>query len=219
MVRQFIQLIMISIQYISQQTDTFSHPDNIRMACAAGCKWIQLRMKNADVPTITATAAQAKEICDAHGATLIINDHPDIAALVGAHGTHVGKEDMSVATARRILGPHKIVGGTANTLEDILRHAADGADYVGIGPFRFTTTKEKLSPILGLDGIRTIMSQLQVNIPVIAIGGITLEDVPDLFSTGIQGIAVSGLITHATDKRQLLSTLYQSIPHATTTNS
>lgn len=210
---------MISIQYISQQTNNYSHIDNIRMACEAGCKWIQLRMKNAGVPTITATATLAKEICDAHGATLIINDHPAIAALVDAHGTHVGKEDMTVAQARSILGPHKIVGGTANTLEDILRHVADGADYVGIGPYRFTTTKQNLSPILGLEGIRLILSQLQVAIPVIAIGGIELEDVPDLFSTGIQGIAVSGLITHAPDKRQVLSTLYQTITHAGIKNS
>ncbi|WP_440133911.1 thiamine phosphate synthase [Chitinophaga sancti] len=210
---------MMTIQYISQQTGTCSHLDNIRMACAAGCKWIQLRMKHADTQAITATARLAKEICDAHGATLIINDHPGIAALVDAHGTHVGKEDMTVAQARRIAGPHKIVGGTANTLEDILRHAADGADYVGIGPYRFTTTKEKLSPILGLDGIRNIMSQLRVKIPVIAIGGITAEDVPGLFSTGIQGIALSGLITHAPDKRQLISSLYQTIAHAITSNS
>lgn len=210
---------MISIQYISQQTDTFSHLDNIRMACAAGCKWIQLRMKNADRPTVIATAMSAKAVCDAHGATLIINDHPDIAVLVGAHGTHVGKEDMTVAAARSIVGPHKIVGGTANTLEDILRHVADGADYVGLGPYRFTTTKDRLSPILGLEGIRKIMSQLHVNIPVIAIGGITPDDVPDLFTAGIQGIAVSGIITHATDKRQLLTTLYQNIPHASTSNS
>lgn len=210
---------MISIQYISQQTDNFSHLDNIRMACAAGCKWIQLRMKNADRAAITAAAIAAKAVCDAHGATLIINDHPDIAALVGAHGTHVGKEDMTVAMARTIIGPHKIVGGTANTLEDILRHVADGADYVGLGPYRFTTTKDKLSPILGLEGIRKIMSQLQVNIPVIAIGGITPDDLPDLFTTGIQGIAVSGIITHAADKRQLLSRLYQTIPHAITSNS
>ncbi|WP_343689708.1 thiamine phosphate synthase [Chitinophaga sp.] len=210
---------MISIQYISQQTDNFSHLDNIRMACAAGCKWIQLRMKNADRAAITAAAIAAKAVCDAHGATLIINDHPDIAALAGAHGTHVGKEDMTVAMARSIVGPHKIVGGTANTLEDILRHVADGADYVGLGPYRFTTTKDKLSPILGLEGIRKIMSQLQVNIPVIAIGGITPDDVPDLFTTGIQGIAVSGIITQAADKRQLLSRLYQTIPHAITSNS
>ncbi|WP_343667248.1 thiamine phosphate synthase [Chitinophaga sp.] len=210
---------MIPIQYISQQTNTCSHIDNIRMACAAGCQWIQLRMKNADIPTLTATATLAKEVCDAYGATLIINDHPDIAAMVDAHGTHVGKEDMTVAAARRIVGPHKIVGGTANTLEDILRHVADGADYVGLGPYRFTTTKQNLSPILGLEGIRRILSQLPVRIPVIAIGGIMPEDVPDLFSTGIQGIAVSGLITHAPDKRQLLSTLYQTITHAGTSNS
>lgn len=218
MVTQLIQLIMINIQYISQHP----HVDNIRMACEAGCKWIQLRIKDADIPTITAMAAYAKTVCDAHGATLIINDHPDIAALVGASGTHVGKEDMTVAQARRILGADSIIGGTANTLDDILRHVDDGADYVGVGPYRYTTTKQNLSPILGLEGIRTIMQQLQardIDLPVIAIGGILAADIPDLFTTGIKGIAISGLITHAPDKRQLLSTLYQTVLHATTTNS
>jgi thiamine-phosphate pyrophosphorylase len=198
---------MITIQYISQQTTTSSHLDNILMACAAGCKWIQLRMKDADIPTITAIAAFAKQTCDAYDAKLIINDHPDIAALIGASGAHVGKEDMSVAQARKIMGPGSIIGGTANSLEDILRHADDGADYVGLGPYRFTTTKQKLSPILGLEGIQHIMNQLQarnVTIPVIAIGGITLEDIPALRRTGIQGIAVSGLITHAADKARLI---------------
>jgi thiamine-phosphate pyrophosphorylase len=218
MVTQFIQLIMINIQYISQPP----HTDNIRMACEAGCKWIQLRIKDADVATITTMATDAKKICDAHGATLIINDHPSIAALVGASGTHVGKEDMSVAKARHIMGDHSIIGGTANTLDDVLRHVDDGADYVGLGPFRFTTTKQHLSPILGLEGIRHIMEQLRtmhINTPVIAIGGILAADIPDLFTTGIQGIAVSGLITHAPDKRRLLSTLYQTVPHASITNS
>jgi thiamine-phosphate pyrophosphorylase len=105
------------------------------------------------------------------------------------------------------MGPGSIIGGTANSLEDILRHADDGADYVGLGPYRFTTTKQKLSPILGLEGIQHIMNQLQarnVTIPVIAIGGITLEDIPALRRTGIQGIAVSGLITHAADKARLI---------------
>ena len=198
---------MITIQYISQQTNTTSHLDNILMACAAGCKWIQLRMKDADIPTITAIAAFAKQTCDAYGAKLIINDHPDIAALIGASGTHVGKEDMTVAQARKIMGPDSIIGGTANSLEDILRHVDDGADYVGLGPYSFTTTKQKLSPILGLEGIQHIMNQLQarnVTIPVFAIGGITLQDIPALRCTGIQGIAVSGLITHAADKAQLI---------------
>lgn len=191
------------------------------MACEAGCKWIQLRVKDADIPTITAMASYAKTICDAHGATLIINDHPDIAALVGASGTHVGKEDMTVAKARHIMGADSIIGGTANTLDDILRHVDDGADYVGLGPYRFTTTKQNLSPILGLEGIRHIMDQLhtrQITTPIIAIGGILAADIADLITTGIQGIAISGLITHAPDKRQLLSTL-QSIPHASITNS
>ncbi len=199
-----------SLHYISQQTATASHLDNILAACEAGCRWIQLRIKNESEDNILSGALAAKAICSRYNATLIINDHPHIARTVGAHGVHVGKQDMTVASARAILGDSFIIGGTANTLEDILVHVKDGADYVGLGPYRFTTTKEKLSPILGLEGIAGIMESLRnmgIHIPVISIGGILSEDVPALKQAGVHGIAVSGLITHAANKFQTVSFL------------
>jgi thiamine-phosphate pyrophosphorylase len=202
-----------SLHYISQQTPGATHLDNIRMACKAGCNWIQLRMKNTPEQLIHENALAAKAICDVYNATLIINDYPQIARAVGA-GVHVGKNDMTVAEARRIVGNTAIVGGTANTLEDILQHVQDGADYVGLGPYRFTTTKEKLSPILGLEGIAAIQAALNrqgIHIPIIAIGGILSDDLPALMRTGIHGVAVSGLITHATDKPKTVSSIYAGL--------
>lgn len=199
-----------SLHYISQQTAGATHLDNILEACEAGCRWIQLRIKNEAPETILSTAMAAKAICSKYNATLIVNDHPNIAKQVGAHGVHVGKLDMTVREARALTGETFIIGGTANTLEDILIHVKDGADYVGLGPYRFTKTKEKLSPILGLEGIAGIMQSLKdmgIHIPVIAIGGILAEDIPALMETGIHGIAVSGLITHAANKSQTVSSL------------
>ncbi|WP_126249262.1 thiamine phosphate synthase [Chitinophaga rhizosphaerae] len=193
--------------YISQQTATASHADNILAACEAGCRWIQLRVKSGDA---SAAAFQAMDICRQYGAMLTINDHPDIAKTVGAHGVHVGLQDMPVAEARAIAGPQAIIGGTANTPEDVLAHAAAGADYVGYGPFRFTTTKEKLSPVLGLAGYNRLMAT-RPNVPIIAIGGILLADIPALLDTGVYGIAVSGLITHAPDKKSLVQQILDSI--------
>ena len=144
------------------------------------------------------------------GATLTIKDHPVIAKAVGAHGVHVGLQDMPIAEARAIAGPQAIIGGTANTPEDALAHAAAGADYVGYGPFRFTSTKEKLSPVLGLAGYNRLMAA-RPNVPIIAIGGILLTAIPALLDTGVYGIAVSGLITHAPDKKSLVQQILDSI--------
>lgn len=203
-----------SLHYISQATADHSHLENIRLACAAGCRWVQLRIKDAPEDIILAQAIAAKAICQQYGAILIINDHPQIALAAGADGVHVGKEDMSVAAARAIVGDHLIVGGTANTLSDILQHVTHGANYVGVGPYRFTTTKQKLSPLLGLDGYIQIMEELRarhIDIPVIAIGGILQEDIPAILGTGVHGVAVSGLITHAGDKALLLTALYSTL--------
>ena len=195
---------MIStLHYISQPP----HITNIQAACEAGCRWIQLRIKDAPESTIISEALAAKAICDTYGAKLIINDHPHIAKAINADGVHVGKNDMTVAAARRITGNDMIVGGTANTLADILLHVKEGASYAGLGPYRFTTTKQGLSPILGPEGIHAIMQKLNtlnIDIPVIAIGGIQAEDLEELMGTGIHGIAVSSLITHAANQQQLV---------------
>ncbi|MNE76174.1 Thiamine-phosphate synthase [compost metagenome] len=127
----------------------------------------------------------------------------EIAKEIDADGVHLGLTDTSVAEARKILGPTKIIGGTANTLDDVLQRIEEKCDYVGLGPFRFTTTKEKLSPILGLEGYKQIVSELtgrQVSIPIYAIGGIELIDLEDLKHTGVYGVAVSGIVSKSAEK-------------------
>lgn len=198
---------MEHLLYISQQTPGASHTENIRAACEAGCRWIQLRVKSEDAALREQTAHEAKAICDAFGAKLSINDHPAIAARVKAFGAHVGLLDMPVQDARTITGATCWLGGTANTLNDVLMHVAGGADYIGMGPYRFTTTKEKLSPILGLEGYQQTIAALRernIHIPVLAIGGIQLADMPGLKAAGVHGVAVSGLITHAADKKSMI---------------
>jgi thiamine-phosphate pyrophosphorylase len=186
------------------------HVEQVEAASRAGIRWIQLRMKEATDAEVRAAATEAKKICDARGCVLIINDRVEIAAAVDAHGVHLGKEDMTVREARRLLGENKLIGGTANTLEDIRKHHLEGADYIGLGPYRYTTTKKNLSPVLELEGYRRIMSRLEqerIDIPVIAIGGIGVEDVAPLLDAGLYGIAFSGMLVHAEDRLALVGAL------------
>lgn len=161
------------------------------MVLENGVQWVQLRAKKCDEKTFLNLAEEAKKITQKYSATLIINDHVSIAKIIAAEGVHIGKEDLSAAAARQELGS-KIIGGTANTLEDILQ-IKDHVDYIGLGPLRFTSTKKKLSPVLGIEGYQSILKQVQ-NIPVIGIGGVVLEDVEALLHAGLHGIAVSGAI-------------------------
>ncbi|QJD79999.1 thiamine phosphate synthase [Spirosoma rhododendri] len=173
-------------------------PEHAEHACRAGIDWVQLRVKNKPYTEWKALALDTLAICRAFGARLLINDNVALAGEVGADGVHVGLTDMPVADARRLLGPELIIGGTANTLADIHTHHLAGADYVGLGPYRFTATKEKLSPILGLAGYETILTTCQqegITLPIIAIGGLDVADVPALIQTGLHGIAVSSAIT------------------------
>ncbi|MBO9638452.1 MAG: thiamine phosphate synthase [Siphonobacter aquaeclarae] len=187
-------------------------------ACRGGVRWIQLRLKNTPYEAWKETALSVQEVCIRYNTILIINDNPKLAKEIGANGVHLGKEDMPVAEARRLLGPDFLIGGTANTFEDVLRHVRDGADYVGLGPFRFTQTKEKLSPILGLTGYEHLLNRLRheaASLPVIAIGGITATDIPALFATGIHGIAVSSAIHQSPDPEGQARHFLAEIHHAT----
>ena len=189
-------------QFISHFTDRFSYEDGIRLVLEGGCKWVQLRMKDASAEQIEAVAAAVAPLCRESGTRFILDDHVELVERTGADGVHLGKNDMPVDKARTILGPGKIIGGTANTLEDVLRLHRQGADYIGCGPFRFTTTKKNLSPILGLTGYEEIMKTMRdeaITIPLCAIGGITLADVANIMSVGVDGIAVSGAVLNAAD--------------------
>lgn len=188
------------IQFISHFTEQHTYLDSIRLALEGGIKWVQLRMKEASEEEFLSVGTEVRRLCDQYGATFIIDDHVELVHKLKADGVHLGKNDMPIAEARNILGKDIIIGGTANTFEDIAAHYQATANYIGCGPFRFTTTKKGLSPTLGLEGYRSIMTKVKeagINIPVVAIGGITAEDIPDIMQTGIAGIALSGAILRA----------------------
>lgn len=200
--------MIAQLHYITQEINGFSHLELAGEACENGVRWVQLRVKNKPFDEWLQLASDAKQLCLKFGAKLIINDNAEIARRVGADGVHLGKNDMNPIEVRELLGADFIIGGTANTIDDIRRLAEAGVDYIGLGPFRFTQTKENLSPILGLEGYSDILKQVRdenIQVPVIAIGGIVPDDVEHLMQTGIHGIAVSSGINCSTDKGQVVS--------------
>ena len=230
-------LSAVRLQFITHFTDKYSYLDSAMMALEGGCRWIQLRMKDADEAEIERVARLILPECKRRGAVFVIDDHVELALRVGADGVHLGKNDMPVDEARRLAreffgkqavgdkqsatsrqaderqgqspsllvsdcssAENFIIGGTANTFEDVQRLAAQGADYIGCGPFRFTTTKKNLAPMLGIDGYQNILSQMKeqgIELPLVAIGGITYDDIPQLMAAGVSGIALSGSVLRA----------------------
>lgn len=188
------------IQFITHSNNRYSYVDGARLALEGGCRWVQLRMKEATEAEFMAAAAEIGRLCKEHGATFVLDDHVEWVEKTGADGVHLGKNDMPIDEARKILGSDKIIGGTANTFEDVERLYRHGADYIGCGPFRFTTTKKNLSPVLGLEGYQHIVDQMKshgINLPIVAIGGILESDIKSILATGVSGIAVSGGILNA----------------------
>lgn len=188
------------IQFITHSNTRYGYVEGARLALEGGCRWIQLRMKDASEVDFLLAAKQIGAMCKEYGATFILDDHVEWVGITGADGVHLGKNDMPVDEARNQLGANRIIGGTANTFEDVERLWRQGANYIGCGPYRFTTTKKNLSPVLGLDGYRHIISKMKahdINIPVVAIGGILQPDIKDVMATGVSGIAVSGAILNA----------------------
>ena len=193
---------MKQLQFITHYTDKYSYYDSARMALEGGCRWIQLRMKEATEKEVEEEALRIQSLCKEYKAIFVIDDHVELVKRIHADGVHLGKKDMPILQARQLLGEEFIIGGTANTFEDVQKHAADGADYIGCGPFRFTTTKKNLSPIVGLEGYRHIVERMRetgIQLPIVAIGGITYEDIPAIMETGVTGIALSGTILRAED--------------------
>lgn len=167
--------------------------------CAAGVRWIQLRMKDAPRAQWLDTAREVASICRANGALCIVNDSVEIALESGADGAHLGQKDMDWTEARRRLGPDRILGGTVNREQEAHKAARAGClDYVGVGPLRFTRTKKDLAPLQGYEGIKNFLSIVN-GIPAWAIGGIELGDLPVIRSLGAAGTAVcSALLRNGT---------------------
>jgi thiamine-phosphate pyrophosphorylase len=158
--------------------------------CAAGVRWVQLRMKRAEPGEWRRQARAAVAACHRHGALLCVNDSVDVALEAGADGVHLGREDGDWAAARARLGPRALLGGTVNHADDAARAAAADLDYVGIGPWRFTPTKQNLSPVLGPDGIRALLPRLGGK-PAWVIGGVQAADLPAIRALGAAGAAVA----------------------------
>lgn len=187
---------MISkLHYISQGTTPEEHLEHIQRACIAGADWVQLRLKKLDETVLLKTAQKAKDITDYFQTRLIINDHYKIAIAIKADGVHLGKNDACPLKVQKELASWQVIGGTANTFQDCEALIKKQIDYIGLGPYQFTSTKKILSPMLGKNGYLTIIEALKTTVPIIAIGGITVNDTEALMTTGIHGIAVSRAIT------------------------
>lgn len=203
------------LQFITHHNERYSYIDSARMALEGGCRWIQLRMKDADEAILESAAITIQRMCRGYGATFIIDDNVKLAKRIGADGVHLGKNDMPVAEARKILGDDFIIGSTVNTFEDIVNtlHTAT-PDYFGCGPFRHTTTKQNLAPILGYEGYSEIITKMRernIEIPLIAIGGITKSDIPELLRCSVGGIALSGSIIGAKEPMREMQHIVKTV--------
>lgn len=187
-----------SFQYISQGNNPEEHIQHSLQFLKAGGKWIQLRMKAYAADDVRKTTEQLIQKTAHFNYQLILNDHVEVAASFKGVGCHLGKDDMPLDKARHILGSQRVLGATANTMEDIRLINQFQVDYIGLGPFAFTSTKKKLSPILGLEGYANILRSMNkegIKHPVIAIGGILEKDIQPLMEMGIFSIAASSLFT------------------------
>lgn len=196
------------LQFITHPSDRYSIAEEARMVIEGGCRWIQLRMKQASDEEVRQVATELIPLCRETDTFLVIDDRVELVNELKVSGVHLGKEDMPPREARELLGPHAIIGVTANTADDILALRGIDVDYVGLGPFRHTTTKERLAPVLGLEGYRDIVAKVRqagIELPIVAIGGITADDIEPLMATGVSGIAVSGTIITAEDPAKATS--------------
>lgn len=198
------------LQFITHKNDRYGYVEGAIEALAGGCKWIQLRMKEATADELRDAVKILKPACAEKEAILVIDDHVELVAELDVDGVHLGKNDMPPAEARRLLGEKYIIGATANTIEDIRALAVQDVDYIGLGPYRFTETKRNLSPVLGVEGYRRIMEACRaegIEHPVVAIGGITIDDLQPLMDVGVSGIALSGTILNAPSPRETTETI------------
>lgn len=205
-----------SFHYLTQDVSTFSHIELATMACQAGAKWVQYRSKNKSTKEAwLEEAAQIEAICDDWGTTLIICTGVEICQELGeAQGVHLERGDMPVKEARRILGDAKTIGGSAHTLEEVLAAYDAGADYVGLGPHKPTNTIKHSNEFLGAEDYLRIAGELRrrnIDIPLIAAGGIQIADADRLMQTGITGIAVSSAVNLSENPEAVYREFYRKL--------
>ena len=204
------------LQYITNTDCNTPVTEQIFVVIEGGCRWVQIRMKDASDEEIKMVVDAVKPRCIEKDVFLILNDRVELAKELNVGGVHLGKEDMPCSKARMILGPGAVIGVTANTFSDILAVSNLDIDYYGIGPYAHTETKKKLSPVLGIDGVRNLcyeMAENDINIAHVAVGGITLEDVLPLIEAGVNGVAVSGAIAFSGNIVEETKKFMSLLPH------
>lgn len=190
------------LQFITHPSERYSIAEEVQMVIEGGCRWVQLRLKDATDEEFREVAQELIPLCQENDAFLVFDDRVQLAIDMKVHGVHLGPDDMSPAEARELMGPEAIIGVTAHTATDVMKFRGLDVDYVGLGPFKETLTKTHLSPLLGLDGYRETVKQIRESgcvLPLVAIGGVKAEDVLPLLGTGINGIAMSSAIINAPD--------------------
>lgn len=204
------------LQFITNTNSKTPVIEQLFAVIEGGCRWVQIRMKDASDEEIKKVVDEIKPKCIETGTYLLLNDRVELAKELNVGGVHLGKEDMPASKARMILGPAAVIGVTANTFADVAAVSKLDIDYYGIGPYAETKTKANHAPVLGLSGIRDIcyeMEKNEINIPHVAVGGITLDDVLPLLEAGVNGIAVSGAIANADDIVKATKDFLKVLPH------
>jgi thiamine-phosphate pyrophosphorylase len=187
------------LQFLTRELPGYTHCKLAELACLGGFDWIQLRVKGKSFEEWLDIARETKKICEAYGARLIVNDNVSIAKEVKADGVHLGMNDMPPEKARVILGKEVVIGATANTFSDVTKHYQAGVDYIGLGPYKNTQTKDTLSPILGTSGVSDVLVKMRskkISTPVIVVGGINLEDIGIVLRSGAHGMALASSLGH-----------------------
>ncbi len=190
----------------------YTHTELARLAIKGGADTVQFRQKSGELRDRLHQAESVLELCRSAKVIMIVNDRADIAAAIGADGLHLGQTDLPVPYARRLLGENKLIGGSATTIEQAIEMQRMGADYVGFGPIFPTGSKENADPPRGTEYLENVVSSLKI--PVIAIGGITLERLPEVMSTGVHGVAVISAVCCADDPAVTVRTFIDVITSA-----
>lgn len=191
----------------------FSHMEITRLAIAGGADTIQYRQKSGSTREMIETARQMKRLCTDAGVTFIVNDRLDVAIAAEAHGVHLGQDDFPIPMAREILGEDRVIGGSAATLDEARKCLRDGADYVGFGPVFPTSSKDDAGPVSGIDVLKQVVGDIPL--PMIAIGGVDAENIPDVMRTGAHGIAVISAVCCQDDPEVATRSLYEALNKST----
>lgn len=202
------------LQFITHDIEQHTHIEQAQIACEAGAKWIQYRCLTKTDDELLEDINVIAEICDDWGATLIVTDHIHLNGKADIQGFHIEDMDADFKQLREELGEAITIGGSSNTVEGLLRIAAEGADYAGFGPFKVTTTKPNNAPLLGIEGYTkamNVLKQQNIDLPVLAVGGVTLDDIDDLIKTEVFGIAASSAINQAENMREAYLDFYDKV--------